>query len=206
MQKRVPLLAASAALMMLAGCDDCEDGFKVKTEYRTIFQNDRWHESLKDTLLDGAMRITTWTLKDSRSLTIRCFRSRPDQGKPQYDLRYTIWAPLLSRIAPEIEKAGRVELVVSLDGTAIGLLEAQSIKHDDGISFLADLEPALVDRLAAAEKSIVVMPRQENERLDNVIEFGVADLKKHIEPVKAACAEAGQPEQTPRGTRETRAG
>jgi hypothetical protein len=71
------------------------------------------------------------------------------------------------------------------------------VVDDHGISFLAQLEPALIDRLAAAQKSIVVMPRQAEENLDDVIEFGVADLKTHIEPVKAACAELHRPVAPP---------
>jgi hypothetical protein len=42
----------------------------------------------------------------------------------------------------------------------------------------------------------VIMPRRGSERLDNVVEFGVAELSKHIQPVKNAC-QSSQPNVQP---------
>jgi hypothetical protein len=198
MMRRVRLATLLAVPLLFVGCEQCEKGFKIKTEYQTVFWTDYWHDSPKDTLLDGAIRTSTWTSKRGRTLTIRCFRFRAGKGEPSYDLRFKINVPLLARLGPDIKDAGIAELVVNVDGTAIGIFEARPITHDDGISFLADVDAPTVEELAAAEDSIITMPRQEGKKLDQVIEFGVTELVKHLKPVKAACAELHKPEQPTR--------
>jgi hypothetical protein len=113
---RLSVFVAVSLCLLIAGCNECENGFKIKTEYKTIFWEDRWHESGKDTLLDGAVRTTTWASKDARGLTLRCFKASVDGGSPHYDLRYKINIPLLKRIGPELEKSGPIDIVVSVDG------------------------------------------------------------------------------------------
>ncbi len=145
-----------------------------------------WHENPEDSFMDGAVRVKTWTFKDVRNLEIRCFKaSGADTGR--YDLRYSIEVPLLSRIAPDLEKRGQIRLVASADGVPLGTFNAQVVKHDFGISFLASLAPSDVDKLAAATKKLSVVPRQENEPLDNITEFGVDGLVQYLAPVNAAC-------------------
>lgn len=176
--------------LLLGGCEDCkcENGFKVKTAYKYSSFPDFWHESPSDTFLDGAVRVSTSTHKDGRSATVRCFRLKPDAPAATLDLRYTLRVPLLKRISPELEKAEDIELVVTVDGTPVGNLKARAISHDFGISFLGGMDRSLLDKIGEAKKAVVVMPRRGTERLDDVIEFGVADLSKHIQPVKHACA------------------
>jgi hypothetical protein len=60
------------------------------------FRRSEWFDGGPDTILDGAMRISTWTSRDERYLTIRCFRFKAD-SEPKYDLRYEIDMPLLER-------------------------------------------------------------------------------------------------------------
>ena len=136
---RPSLSAALLSSIALVGCNECENGYKIKTEYKLMFWHESWHESGKDTLLDGAIRTTTWTAKNARVLTIRCFKPSAHNVKPEYDLRYQIEVPLLSRIGPQLEKAGGVEIVVSVDGTAIGQLKTRVVTHKHGISFLSQL-------------------------------------------------------------------
>lgn len=42
----------------------------------------------------------------------------------------------------------------------------------------------MIDKIAAAKTSVIAMPRRGSDKLDEVIEFGVGDLAKTIEPVK----------------------
>ena len=188
MIKHTKHLTLAAMSVLLSGCNECENGFKVRTEHKTIFFSESWHENPKDTFLDGAIRVTTSTYKEARAVTVRCFKASNSNVKPVYDLRYTISIPLLKRIGPELEKAGAAEIVVAVDGTSIGAFKARPLSHNDGVSFLADVPQEVIDKLATAQKAIVVMPRQRDEKLDEVLEFGVAKLADHIKPVIAACA------------------
>jgi hypothetical protein len=120
MIKHTKHLTLAAMSVLLSGCNECENGFKVRTEYKTIFFSESWHENPKDTFLDGAIRVTTSIYKEARALTVRCFKARDPNIKPVYDLQYTISIPLLKRIGPELEKAGAAEIVVTVDGTSIG--------------------------------------------------------------------------------------
>lgn len=182
-------ISAFVALpLLLSGCGECENGYKVKTEYKYVTSSEFWHARLKDTLLDGAVRVNTWSLKSGRGIELRCFRHRPDAPTAKLDLRYTLYVPMLKRVVPELQKVGGTELVISVDGMPVGAIKAQPISHDDGVSFLGDIDRALLDKIGEAKKSVVVMPRRPSERLDEVIEFGVAGLSKHIEPVRSACA------------------
>lgn len=103
-------------------------------------------------------------------------------------MRYSIDAPLLKQLAPELQKAGAVKILVNVDGSNVASIEARVIPQDDGIDFLASVPPALIDQLSSAQKDIVVMPRQKENNLDTVLEFGVAKLRENLEPVKKACA------------------
>jgi tetratricopeptide (TPR) repeat protein len=179
------LLLILGLTIALSACR-CENGDKVETQYRSIFYDEKWYGNPEDTLLDGATRVSTSTSKNARSLILRCFKFKDDPDG-NFDLRYEISVPFLARAVPEIERAGDLELVVSVDGAAIGSYKAIVAKHDFGISFLASVPSSLLEKLGSAQKKIVVMPRQENKSQDEVIEFGVADLSKHIGPVKAAC-------------------
>jgi hypothetical protein len=178
---------AAAVPFLVMGCDECENGYKIKTENVYLSHSDKWYDGLPDGLLDGAIRTTTWTLKDSRGLEIRCFKPSIGAEAKGFDLRYSINVPLLQRLGPDIERAGPNELVLAVDGATIGSIKARPITHDDGVSFLADLTPETLEKLTAAKETIVAMPRQANKNLDSVIKFGVAELSKHIEPVKKAC-------------------
>jgi len=177
-----------AVCILLAGCrDKCENGFKIKTEYRTIFWDDSWHEKSKDTIVDGAVRTSTWTYKSGRALYIRCFQSS-GRELSWFDIRYSINMPLLKRLFGELEGAGPIMLLVNIDGLNVAGVEARIVQQDDGIDFLASVPPELIDKLYAAQKDVVVMPRQQERNLDIVIEFGVAKLRENLEPVKNACA------------------
>lgn len=179
--------AAVLAACLLAGCDDkCENGYKVKTEYKYVTFSEYWHESPKDEFFDGAIRVSTNTYKSGRNLELRCFKNSIE-GLGRLDFRYTISTPLLARLVPELQKAGPIELIISVDGVAAGSIAARTVSHDFGISFLGELKPELVVKIAAAHKSIVAMPRQGDKKLDEAIEFGVAELAKHIQPVRKAC-------------------
>ena len=185
------LIITLIATIGLVGCDQqCEKGYKIKKEYSTIFWHESWHENSKDTLLDGAIRTETWSYKDGRVLTVRCFQSAKQGGLPQvqqYDIRYSINAPLLVRVVPELQKSGAIEIVVSIDGVAVGSLTTKVVAQKGSIDFLTPVDPQLVDKLEAAKKTVVVMPRQLGEKLDDLIEFGVAKLAENIKPVKEAC-------------------
>lgn len=184
---RTILLIASAC-QLLAACDEkCENGFKIKTDYKTVFYRDSWFDSPKDTVLDGAVRVETWSYKSGRSLTFRCFQDRTGSFT-QYDLRYSINAPLLKRLAEDLQKEGDVQLVVSVDGTAAANIKVRTVPQDSGIDFLGQIQPSLIDTFATAKETIVAMPRQNNEKLDDLIEFGVANLQENLGPVKKACA------------------
>ncbi|MCL4765784.1 MAG: hypothetical protein KJZ80_06110 [Hyphomicrobiaceae bacterium] len=164
----------------------------MKTEYKYVMGYEFWHENPKDAFLDGAVRVSTSSFKSGRTLTVRCFKPSADSAMAGSDLRYVIDAPLLKKVVPELEKAGNIELVVSIDGVVVAsILKVRPIAHDFGISFLGEIKPDLLERIGSAEKSVVVMPRQGSNKLDDMIEFGVAELAKHIEPVRRACATAG---------------
>lgn len=178
----------AGACILLGGCgDECENGFKIKTEYRTIFWEDSWNENSNDTIVDGAVRTSTWTYKSGRSLRIRCFQAS-DRHFSRFDIRYSIDAPLLKQLAPELKKAGPVKLLINVDGSNVASAEAQVVAQDDGIDFLAAVPAAVIDQLSLAQKDIVVMPRQKEVNLDTVLEFGAAKLRENLEPVKKACA------------------
>ena len=208
MSRRAACLIIIASALLTA-CNECENGYKVKTEYKYVSSSDFWLASPADTYLDGAIRTTTSTYKDARSLTLRCFQPASDKQHTTFDLRYTISAPLLKRVVPELQKAGSVEIVVTVDGISIGTFKARAFSHDHGVSFLADINRDIVEKIAAASKKIVAMPRQKDEKLDELIEFGVAELSKHINPVKKACENARSldmaptPEPLPQPTKKT---
>ncbi|MGA7327829.1 MAG: tetratricopeptide repeat protein [Rhodomicrobium sp.] len=145
-----------------------------------------WHTSSEDKTFDGAVRTAAWASRQERTISLRCFKSN-SEATGSLDLRYEINVPLLGRVVPDLEKAGEIALTVSIDGVAIGSLKARAIKHDFGMSFLADLEPAMLDKFGSAEHKVVVMPRQNDASLDEIIEFGVKGLTNNIEPVKTAC-------------------
>lgn len=177
----------AALALGLGGCSECENGYKIKTEYKYVMGYEFWHESPKDSLLDGAVRISTASHKEGRSVTLRCFRLRPEVEAAQFDLRYTLNVPLLKRVAPELEKAGGIEMIVTVDGVPVGTVKARAVAHEFGISFLGEINRQLVDKVGEAKKTVVVMPRVGSERLDDVVEFGVAELAKHVVPIKTAC-------------------
>jgi hypothetical protein len=66
MNKLVGLLALAVTPLIAAGCNECENGYKVKTEHRTIFFHEQWHENPKDTL--------RWRAKDTNKYlqTLAC--------------------------------------------------------------------------------------------------------------------------------------
>jgi TPR repeat protein len=165
-------LASSIAIILLAG-------------NHSVSAAD-WYENLEDHIMDGAVRVKTWTFKNGRGLDIRCFKAS-NSGAGQFDLRYSIEVPLLGRLVPDLEKKGEIRLIVSADGVSIGAYDAHVVKHDFGISFLATIAPEDVDKLAAATKKLAVVPRQQNEPLDDATEFGVDGLIKNLVPVNAAC-------------------
>jgi hypothetical protein len=187
---RGSVLGIVASGLFLAGCEQqCEHGYKIKTEYHTIFFHESWNASPDDKILDGAVRISASTFKDGRALIVRCFKLKPED-KGGFDLRYEIDVPLLARFVPEMQKAGEVELVVNVDGVTVGSYKAIVAAHDFGISFLAGVDLASIEKLGAAQRKIIVMPRQGDKAQDDVIDFGVAELAKHIGPVKEACKTA----------------
>jgi len=186
------------ACLIVSGCDEqCENGYKIKKEYSTVFWEDSWHENLKDEILDGAVRTSTWAYKSGRSVDIRCFQDRT-RKLFQYDLRYSIGAPLLARLVSELQKAGPAELLVNIDGATAATVPVSIIKQESGIDFLGSIEPTLIAKLEGANEVVVVMPRQNNQKLDEVVEFKVAGLRENIQPVKKACAGIhSAPEPTP---------
>ncbi len=194
MMKMYFVVSALIASTLLVGCvelEKCEGGYRIKSGsakiiYKTIFFDQTWYDSPDDVYLDGAIRIKTWTSKDARRLHLRCFKPS-QESKGALDIRYSISVPLLSKVASEIVKNGDVNLVVSVDGLAIGSYKARVVSHDFGISFLADIDIATLQKIAAAKEKIIVMPRQKNQNLDEIIEFGVAKLSEHVKPVFEAC-------------------
>src|SRR5262245_22480143 len=121
------LVMAGLVSLGVAGCDECENGFKIKKEYSTIFYNESWHTLDKDTILDGAVRTETYTMKDARILTVRCFQGSASSKIIQYDIRYSIYVPLLARVAPELEKAGPIEFIISIDGLTVARVPTKVI-------------------------------------------------------------------------------
>jgi hypothetical protein len=97
---------------LLSGCDAL-DVPAVKD-----FRVSKWYESGPDTILDGAMRVSTSSHMDERYLTIRCFKGRAADAAPDYDLRYTIDVPLLERVAGELKKSTTLSGAVAVDGKA----------------------------------------------------------------------------------------
>ena len=197
---RIPHLIGGLGLMgILGACDNiCKPGevrTVVKTEY--VSAEKRWHASLKDTILDGAIRIETWAIERGRGLDLRCFKGANPSSLQQLDIRYSIRAPLLSKVVPDLLKGGPIVLVVSIDGDTIGTVNVRPVANEESLGFLGDLSDQLLNRIVSAKKSIVVMPRQGAQKLDDVIEFGVGELTKHIEPVKKACERAATEEQQP---------
>ncbi|MBS0251358.1 MAG: hypothetical protein JSR78_09885 [Proteobacteria bacterium] len=174
-------LLSVGLILALGACDDPSTGSKRS------YYDDYWIQESKDTFLDGSVRTSAWTSKEGRELKLRCFRFMPDSPTGSFDLRYVIDVPLLARVLPEIEKAGPVQLVLSIDGLSIGSVDVRPLAHDFGISFLGNVSGEMLDKIAAAKTSVIAMPRQGSDKLDEVIEFGVGDLAKTIEPVKRAC-------------------
>jgi hypothetical protein len=146
-----------------------------------------WHTDEDDGLLDGAIRVSTSAIREERVLKIRCFSPSVGSEKRGLDLRYTIQVPLLRRLEPELNKFGPVELVVQVDGRPIATLKARAVAHDFGLSFLADLPVEHLAGLASARDTIIVMPRQNAENLDEIIRFRVGGLAKTLVPVRMAC-------------------
>jgi hypothetical protein len=192
----------------ISGCDECENGFKIKKEYSTIFYNEAWHTLDKDTILDGAIRTETYTIKDARILTVRCFQASAPSQVSQYDIRYSIYVPLLVRIVPELEKAGPIEFIISIDGMFVARIPTKVVAQKDSLDLLATVEPTLIEEIDAAKKSIVVMPRQKDAPLDTLTEFGVARLSDYLVKVKQACGSLHKPtepmnEKAPQETKKT---
>lgn len=187
-------LLLSVVAFGCSACDDPKAKTVVKTEYKTVFWDQSWNENTKDSILDGNTRVETTTFKSGRVLIIRCFKSRMENSKPRYDVRYVLSIPLLKRLGPELEKALPPDLVVAADGVTVGTLKARVVIDSDGISFLAHTSPEMIEKIVAAKKTIVAIPRQEGNPLDDPIEFGVGKLETHFKPVQAACTDAVGPE------------
>ncbi len=189
--KRTLCILTVAASSLTAACDElkeffvCKNGYKI--EYKYSSARDFWFDNSKDEFVDGALRVSAVTFKDGRRLSIRCFKNSTEDARSRFDLRYTIDMPLLGRLVPDLKKAGVVTLVLSVDDVPIKTITAEPIAHDFGMSYLAELDGELIDKLATAKESIIVMPRQGSEKLDDVIKFGVAELADHAVPVKKAC-------------------
>jgi hypothetical protein len=102
---------------------------------------------------------------------VRCFQAAGPTGHKQYDIRYSIEVPLLVRFESEIQKAGPIEFIVIIDGTPVGSIPTQIVAQKTSMDFLAPVQPALIDKLEGAKKTILVMPRQKNEGLDGSCRF-----------------------------------
>lgn len=168
--KKTTLLAAVLGLL-LAGCDEVSS----------------WHADEDDAFIDGATRISTSAVRDERALTIRCFSPSTGNESRGPDIRYSIPVPLLRRLEPELNKLGPIDLVVQVDGKPIATLKGRAVAHDFGLSFLADLPDGILSSLASARDTIIVMPRQNSENLDEIIRFRVGGLAKNLVPVRMAC-------------------
>ena len=150
------------------------------------FRRSEWFDGGPDTILDGAMRISTWTSRDERYLTIRCFRFKAD-SEPKYDLRYEINMPLLERVAKDLEKSTTLDAAVAADGTALGMYKARAGFQRGQLWFLIDVDESVIAVLAAAKKDINVVPREDSAKLDKIIAFSTAGLADRIKPVMKAC-------------------
>ena len=64
-----------------------------------------------------------------------------------------------------------MELVVSIDGATAANIPATIIPQDGGLDFLGSIDPVLIEKLEGAKETVVVMPRQNNQKLDELIEF-----------------------------------
>lgn len=167
-----------------------ETKVETKTETKEVARyfssDDRWSAGDDDKLLDGAARIRTFTIKEGRVLTIRCFKGPAASSAPVFDVRYEINAPLLKRVAPDLQKATNVEVALAVDAAPATLLKARTGFQHEGLWFLFDIDRDLIGKLATAKK-ISAVPRQGSERIDTVVEFGTVELAKHISPVIKAC-------------------
>lgn len=166
-----------------------ETKIETKTETKEVAKyfssDDRWYAGDADKILDGAARVRTFTSKKGRFLTIRCFRHSPSAA-PVFDARYEINAPLLKRVAPDLQKATNIVVAFALDDAPAVLVKAQTGFQHDSLWFLFDMERDVIGKLASAKK-ISAVPRQGTERIDTVVEFGTVELAKHIAPVIKAC-------------------
>jgi hypothetical protein len=211
--KRLFASLLTVGVSALAACDPGQfSGSKKDNGENRVFQSSfaaDWYVPVPDDFHDGAIRTRIVTIKDSRVLTLRCFRATPRSERASTDLRYTIQVPLLGRSVADLERLDTLKLVVSVDDVAVAIVPTRAHAHDFGVSFLAPLEPWLIDKLAEAKSSVVVMPRLEEKALDKPIRFGVGALAGLVGSVKAACdlparavarrpaAGAGQPKGPP---------
>lgn len=177
-----------AAMIGLLVMSEREHGLRIHAEAKYQSVAARWHADTGEGMDDGAVRTGTSVFKDGRELTIRCFRALPDANLAKTDLRYTIFIPLLAKVAGEIEKAGPIELMMSVDGQPVHVLPGRVIAHDFGISFLAPVSLEQIGRLKRAGKKLVARPRQAGKHLDRRIEFPVTELAEQLPAVEKACA------------------
>jgi hypothetical protein len=168
--------------LLVGGCD------ALDLPAAKDFRGSDWYESGPDTLFDGAMRVSTWTHADERYLTIRCFKSSGADALGEYDLRYKIDVPLLERVVDELQKSTALTIAVAVDGRTIGFYKARAGFQHEQLWFLAEVEEGVIAELAAAEREINVVPREEDNKLDKIIAFSSAGLAERIKPVIEACA------------------
>jgi hypothetical protein len=168
--------------LLVSGCDD------VSLPSTKDFRPSKWYESGPDTILDGAMRVSTSSFKDERYLTVRCFKGTAADAVPGYDLRYTIDIPLLERVAEDLKKSTTLSVAIAVDGKAVGIYKARAGFQHEELFFLADVEESVITALAAAEKDVNVVPKEGDKKLDKIIAFSSAGLSDKVKPVMKACA------------------
>lgn len=178
------------AVLTLSGCDNVCPG------PRTIFWGDSWHASEKDSLLDGAKRTSIWTYKDGRSVTVRCFQLN-QEAKPFYDLRYEIESPLLEPVATSLQSSKSLTVTLAIDGQVANIYKGRAGYQNETFYLLFDLDKAAILKLASAKKSVNALPRNDQKKLDIVIDFGVENLSKIIEPVLQACGDGPKENDSP---------
>jgi len=156
---------------------------------RTVFFENHWFE-LKDTRQDGYKRVTAFTYKEGRGLQVRCF-GHLDQSLEwsvqQFDVRFSIEVPLLSRLAKDFKGKNDITLKLTVGKDAARTWSARSDFGGSALWFLADVDREMVETIANAKGKILAIAEMGGEKIDGVIEFGVDDVKKQVLRVLEAC-------------------
>ncbi len=85
-----------------------------------------------------------------------------------------------------------LKILIRIDKDKVDSLEAATHSSDGKIVTVADIEPALADRMAAAKKRIAAVAEMAGQKIGSV-SFGVKGSRRHISKVLKACDSAREP-------------